>query len=408
MKKISLALLLSVYQFFNAFGQMSHADSVAAYMKKDLSPDEVNFVSSYYNQDGNNSAVTGGIGTEKLVDFANVLDLTYLRTDKHSRLYNINLEMGIDHYTSASSDKIDPATISSASSHDTRFYPSVTVARKDTKGNTFGLGLSYSKEFDYVSYGVGASYTKASKDNNREFSVHLQTYFDQWTVIYPVELRPPGGGFSGHGGGRKDNVPNTYKPRDSYSSSFSYSWTINKRFQMMALMDLIYQTGLLATDYQRVYFSDNITERIENLPGKRFKLPLGLRANYFISDRVIMRFYYRYYMDDWGIRSHTASIEMPVKITPFMSVSPFYRYYQQTTADYFAPYGMNNISQTYYTSDYDLSKLSSHFFGAGMRFTPEKGVFNMKNFSSLEVRYGHYLRSTGLFSDILSLNMTFK
>lgn len=405
MKKISLALLLTVYQFFSAFGQASHHDST--YQKKPLTPDEVNFVSSYYNQDGNNSAVTGGIGTEKLVDFANVLDLIYLRTDKHNRQYNINVEMGIDHYTSASSDKIDPSTISSASSHDTRYYPSVTVSRKDTKGNTLGVGLSYSKEFDYVSYGLGASYTKSSKDNNREFSVHLQSYFDQWTVIYPVELRPPGGGYSGHGGGRKDNVPNVYKPRDSYSSSFSYSWTINKRFQMMALLDLIYQSGLLATDYQRVYFTDN-SERIENLPGKRLKLPLGLRANYFIDDRIILRAYYRYYMDDWGIRANTASLEMPVKLTPFMSVSPFYRYYQQSKANYFAPYAMHDITEAYYTSDYDLSALSAHFFGAGMRFTPQDGVFKNKHFTSLEIRYGHYLRSTGLFSDILSLNATFK
>ena len=40
-----------------------------------LKLDEVNFVSAYYNQDGNHSAVTGGIGTEKLIDFANSIDL---------------------------------------------------------------------------------------------------------------------------------------------------------------------------------------------------------------------------------------------------------------------------------------------------------------------------------------------
>jgi hypothetical protein len=35
-----------------------------------LQLDEVNFVSSYYQQNGNHSAVTGGIGTEKLYDIA--------------------------------------------------------------------------------------------------------------------------------------------------------------------------------------------------------------------------------------------------------------------------------------------------------------------------------------------------
>ena len=40
-------------------------DSVATnYKKQKLKIEEINFISSYYTQDGNNSAVTGGEGTE--------------------------------------------------------------------------------------------------------------------------------------------------------------------------------------------------------------------------------------------------------------------------------------------------------------------------------------------------------
>ena len=41
-------------------------------MKPNSKEIEANFLSSYYNQDGNNSPVTGGVGTEALTDFANV------------------------------------------------------------------------------------------------------------------------------------------------------------------------------------------------------------------------------------------------------------------------------------------------------------------------------------------------
>ncbi len=406
MKKLSLAVIGFFFQLFSVFAQTNNTDS-AAYKPRKLSIEEVNLVSGYYHQDGNNSAVTGGIGTENLTDIANNLDLILVKTDKHNRLYTWTAEIGIDHYTSASSDNIDPHTISGPSSHDTRIYPSVSWAEKDTRGNTFGLAASYSTEFDYKSYGIGANYARTSKDNNREFSVHLQSYFDRWTVIYPIELRPPGGGFSGHGGSRKDPVPDTYKPRDSYSASFAYSQVINKRLQVAVLLDLIYQQGLLATDYQRVYFTDN-TERIENLPDNRFKLPIGIRANYFIDERVILRAYYRYYQDDWGIQAHTASLELPIKLSAFTSISPFYRFYAQTAADYFAPYGTHLPSETFYTSDYDLSKFTSQFFGAGIRFAPEAGILHILHWSALELRYGHYLRSTGLHSDIISLNATFK
>jgi hypothetical protein len=406
MRKISLAIIGCFFQLFSVFAQTTSYDS-SAYKLKKLKLEEVNLVSGYYHQDGNNSAVTGGIGTENLTDIANTLDLIMLKTDKHNRLYTWAVELGIDHYTSASSDNIDPHTISGPSSHDTRIYPSIAWSEKDNKGNTFGITGSYSTEFDYKSYGIGANYSKISKDNNKEFSVHLQSYLDRWTVIYPIELRPPDGGFSGHGGSNKDPVPNTYKPRDSYSASFSYSQVVNERLQLAVLMDLIYQQGLLATDYQRVYFTDN-SERIENLPDKRFKIPLGLRVNYFLDYRFILRVYYRYYQDDWGITAHTASIELPIKLNAYISLSPFYRFYQQTGANYFAPYGMHLPTETFYTSDYDLSQLTSNFFGIGVRFAPEKGVLNIKHWTALEIRYGHYLRSTGLHSDIISLNATFK
>jgi hypothetical protein len=406
MKRISLAVIGFFFHLFGVFAQTDSA-GVAAYKPRRLSLQEVNFVSSYYHQDGNNSAVTGGIGTENLTDFANTLDIVALKTDKHNRQYSWALGIGIDHYTSASSDNIDPNTTSGPSMHDTRVYPSLSWSEKDTKGNTFGLTGSFSSEFDYKSFGLGANYIKTSKDNNSEFSAHLQSYFDRWTVIYPFELRPPDGGFSGHGGSRLDPMPNTYKPRDSYSASLAWSQVMNKRLQIAILLDLIYQQGLLATDYQRVYFTDN-SERIENLPGNRFKLPVGLRANYFAGDRVILRAYYRYYQDDWGIKAHTASLEVPIKLSAFVSVSPFYRYYAQNAANYFAPFGAHRTSETFYTSDFDLSQFTSNFFGAGVRIAPENGVFKIRHWTSLELRYGHYSRSTNLHSDILTLNATFK
>jgi hypothetical protein len=88
------------------------------------------------------------------------------------------------------------------------------------------------------------------------------------------------------------------------------------------LADGVQQTGYLSLPFHRVYFNDNSVHQ-EALPDKRFKIPLGVRANYFLGDKVILRAYYRYYTDDWGLKSNTFSLETPVKISPFVSVSPF-------------------------------------------------------------------------------------
>src|SRR5207342_2358392 len=98
---------------------------------------------------------------------------------------------------------------------------------------------------------------------------------------------------------------------------------------ILFLVDFVYQQGHLGLPFHRVYF-DDFTVHSEHLPSSRFKIPLGFRANYFLGDRIIFRTYYRYYHDDWGLNAHTAEIETPIKITPFFSISPFYRYYTQT------------------------------------------------------------------------------
>lgn len=175
----------------------------------------------------------------------------------------------------------------------------------------------------------------------------------------------------------------------------------------MFLADLIYQQGFLGLPFHRVYFTDN-SLHIENLPDTRLKIPLGIRANYFIGDKVIVRSFYRYYHDDWGLTAHTIDLETPIKITPFFSIAPFYRYYNQTAIKYFAPYQSHKLTDQYYTSNYDLSKFNSNFFGAGFRIAPPKGVFGHKHINMLELRYGHYTKTNGMHSDIVSLHLKFK
>jgi len=400
MKKICLTVIGLFIGLFAAFSQQTQTDT--SYKSRKLSFQEANLVSSYYRQDGNNSAVTGGNGTEKLTDIANTFDVKLNKWDKRNRKHEFDIEVGIDHYTSASSDKIDPQTISSASHADTRIYPSATWSMEnEKKGTTIGAGLSFSTEFDYQSIGANASFSQKTKNRNGEFTAKAQVYLDRVSLILPTELRPVGNG----GNDRENNYPTT--PRNSFSGSVSYSQIINERLQVIFLADLVYQKGFLGLPFHRVYVADN-SLRAENLPSTRMKIPLAIRASYFLGDKFIIRAYYRYYHDDWGLNSHTINFETPVKITPFFSISPFYRFYNQTAVKYFAPYQQHNTTEIFYTSNYDLSKFNSNFYGAGFRIAPPSGVFKIQHLNMLELRYGHYTKTTGLNSDIITLNLKFK
>ncbi len=402
MKRICL-VVLGLY--INLLGAYAQTNDSTNYKSRKLKLDEVNLVSSYYNQDGNNSAVTGGVGTENLNDFSNGLEVKFLRYNKKKRKENIDINLGIDYYTSASSDNIDPYSISSASKEDLRVYPSITrTVINEKKGSAVLTNLSYSHESDYRSYGLAAGFSQKSKDNNAEFTARAQLYLDVVKIILPIELRNSStGGVTG--------APNQYdypwKHRNTISGSFTFSKIITQRLQLMWLMDIAYQQGFLGLPFHRIYFRDR-SLATEKLPSSRFKIPLAMRANYFLGDKIIFRGSYRFYKDDWGLNANTAEIETSFKATTFFSVSPFYRYYTQNGVDYFAGFEQHLKTESYYTSNYDLSKFNSHFFGAGLRYAPPKGLFGHKHWNMIEVRYGHYKRSNGLHADIVSLNLKYK
>ncbi|HMK06415.1 MAG TPA: DUF3570 domain-containing protein, partial [Flavobacterium sp.] len=195
--------------------------------------------------------------------------------------------------------------------------------------------------------------------------------------------------------------------RNTFAGSLSYSQVINQNLQVMFLADVITQSGYLGLPFHRVYFNDGSVHQ-ENLPDSRLKIPIAVRASYFLGDHLIIRAYYRYYSDDWKLTAHTADIEVPVKLSAFFSVSPFYRYYSQRAVKYFNSYGAHTAADEFYTSNYDLSRFSSNFMGMGLKYTPARGILGITHFHTVEFRYGHYTKSTQMTSDIFSINIKYK
>jgi hypothetical protein len=383
----------------------------SSYNPRALHIDEINLVSSYYWQNGDHSPVTGGIGTEKVTDISNGIDLKMVWGDPKGRQNSITAGFGIDHHTSASAAYVNLSGASRTGG--TRIYPSLDWTTENVKrGSSFGIGAYYSGEYNYQSLGADIHFSQKTADKNGEFTAKFQGYFDQVKQIYPSEFIPTttttivtsASGTTSEGGGRA-NIPS--RPRNTYSASLGYSQIINSRMQVMFLIDGVAQNGYLGLPFHRVYFNTG-RDTIEHLPSNRFKLPIGARLNYFFGDNVILRSYYRYYVDSWGVKSNTAGLETAIKITPFFSISPFYRYYDQTAARYFAPYGVHSPTDEYYTSNYAYAQFHANFYGVGFRVAPPKGVFGWQNLHDLELRYGHYSQSTDLVSNVVSLSLSFK
>lgn len=419
--------IVSVFLFLCSV--ISFGQDNTTYTKRVLEATEINLLFSYYGQDGKNAAVTGGEGTEELTDATSsiVVKIPVNPDDV------LTVDAGISAYTSASSSNVNPldgnpnnnASPFSASSGASRqdvlvyFNPSYQHSSED-RNSIVSANAYFSSEYDYFSVGFGAGYTRLFNEKNTEIGISANVFLDKWNPQYPIELR---NGFadsriSGPGSYASSFAAFENENRNSYAVSFLFSQILNKRLQGSVFLDLVRQKGLLSTPFQRVYFGDvadffiedfQLADDVERLPDSRFKIPLGARLNYFAGDRFVVRSYYRFYTDDWGITSHTANLEIPIKLSDAFTLYPSYRYYVQTASDYFYTKEDATSILDFYTSDYDLSAYNAHQYGIGARY---KDIFTkakvfMFGLKTVDLRVNAYDRSDGLNAFIFTLGTTF-
>jgi len=432
---ISIVLLLFVVTGAS-FAQEGPETGEETFKKRVLENTEIDLLAGYYSQDGENAAVTGGRGTEELTDIAPTIVVSIPMNEDDV----LTIDAGISAYTSASSSNVDPfdgkgpadpfTASSGASASDVYANFTGTYSHSsDDRNKIWTAKLSVSTEYDYFSAGVGGSYTRLFNEKNTELSFNANIYLDTWNAIYPYELRPFGEG----GNGLNNNLFNRivgnepYAPsftefdgetRNSYSVGLNFSQILSKKIQGSLALDLVQQEGLLSTPFQRVYFSDkpdvfienfHLADDVERLPDTRFKIAAGGRLNFYLNEIFVIRSYYRFYTDDWGILSNTASVEVPVKISQKFTLYPSYRYYDQTAADYFGPYEEHLSTEEFYTSDYDLSEYTANQYGIGMKYTDIFTNFHLWHLGlkSVDLRYYHYQRNSGLTSDLVSGGLNF-
>jgi len=441
----------------SAFGFSQEKDTVnLGYKKRVLESIEVDFLSSYYKQDGVHSSVSGGMGSENLSDFAtNIVVAVPLNDDDV-----LSVDAGISAYTSASSSNINPfdksknnpsatpwQASSGASAQDVLAAMIVNYSHSSADRNLiWNADVAFSNEYDYTSIGFGGGISKLFNQKNTEISLKTNVYLDQWRPIYPKELQEFGNNnfFNGftiydqNGIASSNYLPSSFlswnkNNRNSYSASFGFSQVVTQKMQFSLFFDLLQQRGALSTPYHRIYFADkanyyigqpqfisvyettqntgvyHLADAIEQLPDTRFKIPFGARLNYYLSEKITLRTYYRYYWDDWGITSHTASLEIPIKISDKFTFIPTYRYYTQKESTYFAPYDKHLSTEKFYTSDYDLSSFNANQYGLGVSYTDiftaaKISIFGLKN---IDFRYNHYQRTDGLRANIVTLGVKF-
>lgn len=432
MKKIKIFLaLIALFCSVITIAQENNS-----YKKKVLEQTEVKLLSSYYSQDGDNAAVTGGKGTEELSDVEPKINVAIPLNEDDV----LTIDATVSAYTSASSSNIDPFD---GGGRADPFVASTGESRKDTwfrlsgdfshssddRNNIWSANVSFATEYDYFSLGFGGSYTRMFNQKNTEVQIKGSVYLDIWSPQYPIELKNSSNVQSKDDDEDDFNLNNytlignqNYNTsftrfdnlgRNSYNVGISFSQILSENIQTSFISDVILQDGLLSTPHQRVMFGDientmiedfTLGNDVERLPDTRFKVAIANRTNFYLNQNFIIRSYYRFYTDDWGVKSHTYKIELPVKLGMNFTFYPSYRYYTQTSVDYFNEFDQALSTDKFYTSDYDLAEYDAHQYGLGFKYYDllnklKIGGFGLK---SINVDFNQYSRTSQNFDAFFS------
>lgn len=223
--------------------------------------------------------------------------------------------------------------------HDTRRAADVSVTRYFPRG-TLTVGGSYSVESDYLSRGFSAQGTVSTEDKNTTFNVGVGLTDDKVTPSY--------GGIH-----EQKNI-----------TDLLVGVTQVLTPQDIAQVNLGYSHG-------RGYYSDPY-KLFDNRPRERDHTTLMARWNHHFSTwDGTSHLSYRYYTDNYGIRSHTLGAEYVQPLSSGWTVTPSARYYTQTAADFYlevdpavAPLPtIPPAGAVYFSEDQRLSEFGALTFG---------------------------------------------
>jgi hypothetical protein len=221
----------------------------------------------------------------------------------------------------------------------------------ETEDMILTVAYRYSTEPDYVSHGVSGGFAYDFADNNATLALGLNGSADDVG---------------------KAGDPLFSRPVSTLGARLSFTQVLGRS----ALAQLIYEaaraSGYQASPYRFVAIGGDgtCTSAARGMggfgalcvpevnPGTRLRHAFGAELRHALGERWSVGGAYRFYLDDWGVTSHTVRGEIVWSVDADTLLALRYRLYTQGKADHYQPAYF--ALQEYVTSDKELSPLSSH------------------------------------------------
>ena len=270
----------------------------------------------------------------------------------------------VDMITSASIDVVTTASEYS----EQRDEPSVGIDY--LTGKTF-MGLSYttSEESDYSSDSV-------------RFGIS-QDFFGDLTTIGVSYAR-------GRDEVRRNGDETFAEKTDRQNYRVDLTQILTRSLVVSLNYEGISDEGFLNNPYRQVRFVDPREARgyayqSELYPDTKTSSAFAVRGMYYLPWRASLRAEYRNYSDSWGVSAWNVEMGYTHPFDFGLTLEARYRYYDQTSADFYSDLFPFANSQNFLARDKELASFANHSVGAGATYafnTPwlpfvERGSVNL-------------------------------
>jgi hypothetical protein len=260
---------------------------------------------------------------------------------------SVSLGYLVDAVSSASVDIVTQA--SPKVMHDTRHQVSTSLQHK-IDAYTLTGGYSFSKENDYLSHTINVGLADELFDKNTTLGLG-----------YGVSLNTVG----------RAGDENFSRQLTSHHVSASWTQLVNPRTAAQVTYELGYEDGFQSSPYRFVPVRMSLDAAPEfwlpeSDPLSRWKHAIVLAANRAVGDSSSIQGDYRFYIDDWGITSHTIGARYFFHLGKRTEVRLRERFYTQTGASFYQ--AVYTQPMQYMAYDRELSPLWSNTFGAKLSY----------------------------------------
>ncbi len=349
--------------------------------------ERMGYTSYYFSDSGGNSVVTNSFNLAK-----KLLKRTVLL-----------LDLEVDHVSVPPLDGVSGATRPKRQRNKTfekTRGQAILGLEQGIDGNTsMAVNLYRSQEVDYVSSSIIGSFTRELFSKNTTISLRGQ-YIDDLV------------------GKILENGDLENRGKQSLWFKAGFGQVLSQNTVLDLSYDMLRHEGFLSDPYRQVQVFDqnNAFELSDELhPGKRVRQAVAGKLSQYIPDvRASLMGSYRYYFDDWQVKSQTLELQFNKYVFKNLISRFNYRYYTQTgsyfTRDRYV--GEQFLNDEFRTSDYKLQSFNSNNFGVSVTYllrglAESNRDFEFLSASTIELRYFRYFNTLDFSANIFQMNVNF-